>query len=156
MRPDRWEQIYREEFPSIYRAVLAVVRDRDTALDALHDAFCEGLRKPPPDDRSLQGWLFRVAIRQASRSRLRRRFERLLWIDAPSEETEEFDAVLDRLEVLRLLQRLSERQRAMVIAEYYLGLDQSDIAEMFGVRRGTVSATLAQARARMRLGGPHA
>jgi DNA-directed RNA polymerase specialized sigma24 family protein len=51
---------------------------------------------------------------------------------------------------------LSPRQRAMVIAEYYLDLDQEEIARIFGVQRGTVAATLAQARARMRTGGKDA
>ena len=46
--------------------------------------------------------------------------------------------------------------RAMVIAEYYLDLDQEEMARIFGVRRGTVAATLAQARARMRTGGKDA
>ena len=51
---------------------------------------------------------------------------------------------------------ISARQRAMVIAEYYLDLDQEEMARIFGVRRGTVAATLAQARARMRTGGKDA
>ncbi len=38
----------------------------------------------------------------------------------------------------------------MVVAQFYLGLDHREIAEHFGVKTGTVSATLAQAKARMR------
>jgi RNA polymerase sigma factor (sigma-70 family) len=63
---------------------------------------------------------------------------------------------LDRLEAGRLLALLTERQRAIVIAQYYLGLEQAEIARAFNVRRGTVSATLAQALRRMRQGGQHA
>jgi RNA polymerase sigma factor (sigma-70 family) len=54
------------------------------------------------------------------------------------------------MEVGRLLSGLSERQRAMVVAQYYLGLDHREIARQFGVATGTVSATLSQAKARMR------
>ena len=59
-------------------------------------------------------------------------------------------AILDRLEVGRLLALLTERQRRVVVAHYYLGLTQEEIADALGVRRGTVSATVSQSLARMR------
>src|SRR5438552_18678057 len=63
----RWAELYRLEFPRVYRALLAVLRDRDRALDALHDAFVAGLRRPPAHDADLAGWLFVVAVRSARR-----------------------------------------------------------------------------------------
>jgi RNA polymerase sigma factor (sigma-70 family) len=149
---ERWERLYREEFPHVYRALVVVLRDRELALDALQDAFMEGLRRPPHDDENLPGWLFRVALRRARRG-LRRMAANALGSVFKSSERDELAAALDRAEVGRLLRMLSARQRAMVIAEYYLDLDQEDIARIFGVQRGTVAATLAQARARMRRGG---
>jgi RNA polymerase sigma factor (sigma-70 family) len=149
---ERWERLYREEFPHVYRALVVVLRDRELALDALQDAFVEGLRRPPHDDENLPGWLFRVALRRARRG-LRRMAANALRSVFKSSERDELAAALDRAEVGRLLRMLSARQRAMVIAEYYLDLDQEDIARIFGVQRGTVAATLAQARARMRRGG---
>jgi RNA polymerase sigma factor (sigma-70 family) len=56
----------------------------------------------------------------------------------------------DRLEAGRLLALLTERQRAVVVAHYYLGLTQAETADLFGVRPGTVSATIAQALTKMR------
>ena len=53
----------------------------------------------------------------------------------------------------RLLALLTKRQRAIVVAHYYLGLSQQEIAEAVGVRRGTVNATVSQSLARMRKGG---
>ncbi|HEV8536652.1 MAG TPA: sigma-70 family RNA polymerase sigma factor [Candidatus Limnocylindria bacterium] len=145
---DRWAELYRLEFPRVYRALLAVLRDRDRALDALHDAFAAGLRRPPAEDADLAGWLFVVAVRSARRGFRppSLRLERL----ARSRGTDEIEALLDRLEVGRLLAGLTERQRAMVVAQFYLGLDHREIAKHFGVKSGTVSATLAQAKARMR------
>jgi RNA polymerase sigma factor (sigma-70 family) len=66
------------------------------------------------------------------------------------------DAVIDRLEAGRLLALLTQRQRAVVVAHYYLGLTQAETADLFGVRPGTVSATIAQALAKMRRGATHA
>ena len=152
-RPTRehWESLYRAEFPRIYRALVVVLRDRDLALDALQDAFTEGLRRPPVDDQNLSGWLYRVALRQARRG-IRHAATNVLRGFSGTTGNELAQA-LDRAEVGRLLGMLSARQRAMVVAEYYLDLDQEEIAQIFGVQRGTVAATLAQARARMRTGG---
>lgn len=147
---ERWEALYRHEFPRIYRALLAVLLDPDRALDAIHDAFVAGLRHPPKNDEDLAGWLFVVAVR-ASRRRFRAPAISLELIRDRSAK-DEIAALLDRMEVGRLLAGLTERQRAMIVAQFYLGLDHREIALHFGVKTGTVSATLAQAKARMREG----
>lgn len=142
-----WAELYRREFPRVYRALLAVLGNPDRALDTLQDAFLEGLKKPPAHDENLAGWLYVVALRRARRSALARVVGsgRLA-----SPATDEIERLLDRMQVGTLLAELSERQRAVVVAQYYLGLDHREIAERLGIKRGTVSATLAQAKARMR------
>jgi RNA polymerase sigma factor (sigma-70 family) len=144
---ERWQELYDRAFPQVYRALVAATFDRERALDGLHDAFEEGLRHPPPDDRNLEGWLYRVALRKTRRGLLRSLREAPMADVATRDSTA---AVVQRLEVGRLLALLTERQRAIVVAHYYLGLSQEEIAEALGVRRGTVSATVAQSLARMR------
>jgi RNA polymerase sigma-70 factor (ECF subfamily) len=145
MTPEQWERVYRQSFPHVYRALAATLMNGDVALDALHDAFVEGLRRPPEDLRNPEGWLYRVALRRARRSRSG--FLRLF--DRPARDRE-IEDVLDRDEVGRLLRRLTERQRAIVVAHYYLGRTHEEIAAELGISRGTVSATLSQSLARMR------
>ena len=149
-----WAQTYRAEFPRVYRALCAVIRNADVARDALQDAFLEGLRRPPDRSDNIAGWLF-VALRRSRRGPYRSILRGAIETILPTARDEIADAP-DRMEVVRLLGMLSERQRAMVVAQYYLGLDQEEIARLFSVRRGTVAATLAQAKARMRSGGQHA
>ena len=60
---ERWARLYRKVFPPVYRAVAATLLDAEAAQDAMHDAFLEGLRHPPTDERNLAGWLYRVALR---------------------------------------------------------------------------------------------
>lgn len=147
---ERWAELYDRAFPQVYRALVAAALDSERALDGLHDAFEEGLRHPPTDDGNLEGWLYRVALRKTRRSLLR------VFREGPITEISSEDptvAVLQRVEVGRLLVLLTERQRAIVVAHYYLGLSQEEIAEALGVRRGTVSATVSQSLARMREGG---
>jgi len=145
--PDRWADLYDRAFPQVYRALIAATFDRERALDGLHDAFEEGLRHPPPDDRNLEGWLYRVALRKTRRGIFRARRE--VSLEAGS-SADDVAAIVQRLEVGRLLTFLTERQRAIVVAHYYLGLTQDEIAEALGIRRGTVSATVSQSLARMR------
>ena len=151
---ERWQELYDRAFPQVYRALVAATFDRERALDGLHDAFEEGLRHPPSDDRNLEGWLYRVALRKTRRGLLRSLRE------TPMSEVSSGDPIaasMRRLEVGRLLELLTERQRAIVVAHYYLGLSQEEIAEALGVRRGTVSATMSQSLARMReKGAEHA
>lgn len=151
MDSEQWGDLYERAFPTVYRAIVAATGDPDRALDGLHDAFEEGLRKPPRHEENLRGWLYRVALRKTRRGLFggRRTPAHL----PGAVRVDDTARVLDRLEVGRLLGMLTERQRAIVVAHYYLGLTQQEIAEALGVRRGTVSATVSQSLARMRLGG---
>jgi len=146
----RWEELYDRAFPQVYRALMAATLDRDRTLDGLHDAFEEGMRHPPSDDRNLEGWLYRVALRKTRRGLFRTARETVMRERASEDPTMR---VLRRLEVGELLALLSERQRTIIVAHYYLGLTQEEIAEALGIRRGTVSATVSQSLARMRRKG---
>jgi RNA polymerase sigma factor (sigma-70 family) len=146
----RWQELYDRAFPHVYRALVAATFDPDRALDGLHDAFEEGMRHPPADDRNLEGWLYRVALRKTRRSLFRAARDTVmtgLASEDPAART------LRRLEVGELLALLSERQRTVIVAHYYLGLSQEEIAEALGIRRGTVGATVSQSLARMRREG---
>jgi RNA polymerase sigma factor (sigma-70 family) len=147
MRPDEWEDLYRSAFRRVYPALVVTLMDRDAALDALHDAFAEGLRKPPADRRNIEGWLYVVALR---RSRRRFRLPVVLPLLDRAAPDPALEDVLVRDEVGQLLARLSQRQRAIVVAHYFLHQTQGEIARDLGVSRGTVSATISQSLARMR------
>ena len=153
MQRDEWEALYRNAVPRVYRGLLATLRDPALAEDALHEAFIEGLRNPPARNENLPGWLFRVGLRKARRQRWP--FSSLSGRDRRA-AADEIAGMLERLEAGRLLALLTERQRALVVAHYYLGLTYAETATLFGVRPGTVSATVAQALARMRKGASHA
>ena len=105
------------------------------------------MRHPPADDRNLEGWLYRVALRKTRRGLFRTARETVMTERAADDPT---IRLLRRLEVGELLAILSERQRTIVVAHYYLGLSQEEIAAALGIRRGTVSATVSQSLARMR------
>jgi RNA polymerase sigma factor (sigma-70 family) len=150
-----WERRYRQAYPSVYRALVATLLDADLASDALQDAFLAGVRRPPTSDANIAGWLFRVAVRKAGRARRRWRW---LPLDAAADVTaqgSQIEALLERLSVGQLLRLLTARQRSIVVAYFYLDQTQEQIAELLGIRRGTVAATISQALTRMRKGEGH-
>lgn len=153
-----WETTFRNAYPNVYRALVAVLLDAELAQDALQEAFAQGLRKPPPHSDALPGWLFRVAVRWARRGRrvqLPFRLDDLIGSIGEPSAASETEALLDRLALGDLLRLLTERQRGVVIAHYYLGLTQREIADALGIRRGTVGATLSQALKQLRKGGSY-
>jgi RNA polymerase sigma-70 factor (ECF subfamily) len=147
-----WEAIYRASFARVYRALVATVLDRELALDALQEAFVRGLEHPP-FDRNVEGWLFTVALHEAGRTR--RRLARLARTATSVGQTDHVRQLLDRLELGELLQTLTQRQRAIMLAHYFLDMTQEEIASAFGIRRGTVGATIAHALERMREEATH-
>lgn len=153
--PPDWERLYRRSYPSVYRALAATLLDPQLASDALHDAFLAGLQKPPIHDANIAGWLFRVAMRSAAHARSRSRTVSLPAADRLGRPSSEIDALMDRLSVGQLLRLLTVRQRSIVVAYFYLDQTQEQIAELLGIRRGTVAATISQALIRMRRGESH-
>lgn len=145
---ERWSVLYRDAFPHVYRALVAALFDREAALDALHDAFEEGLRRPPQDDRNVEGWLYRVALRKARRAW--RRSARNVTLEFAPTSPDSVERTLDRLEIGRLLAMLTDRQREILVAHYYLGLRHEEIADLLAIRPGTVAATINQAIGKMR------
>ena len=140
----------------MYRALVATLFDREVALDALHDAFVEGIQRPPKDDRNLEGWLYTVALRRARRSAGRTSAHQVPLDLSAIGTADGVERSLARLEVGRLLQLLSERQRTIVLAHFYLGLRHEEVGQLLGIRQGTVGATISQALERMRRGAADA
>lgn len=140
--------------------LVATLFDEEAAADAIQDAFVEGLRRPPRHDANLAGWIFRVALGTARRTRRTSRvLTPLAWLvglETEPRAPSPAEAVLGRVSVGELVRLLTERQRAVIVAYFYLDLAQDDIAELLRIRRGTVAATISQALARMRRGGERA
>lgn len=115
------------------------------AFVRLHDRWA----RLTTEDKALP-YLRRTVV-NLSRSRLRhlrvvRRTPRERGLDAASAESVALagEAVRDALD------RLSRRQRQVVVLRYWLDLDQQSIADTLGIAVGTVKATTSQAMAALR------
>ena len=144
-----WDDELARCYPRVLRALVGVSGSRVEAEDALHGAIEAALR-PGVLGRieHSDAWLFGVGTRILGRARWRRRLEIALEHVGVAPRMD--DRVIDRLLLEHLLRGLTQRQRAVIVARYYMDLTHAQIATALRMREGTVSATLHQALQRLR------
>jgi len=148
--PDRqFADWYAREFPRIRSTVAFAVGDPGLGEEATAEAFARALLHWPKVSQldNPTAWVRTVALNEV-RSRLRRlRLERRYrarageeYVPPPPEPYPDlWDAVA----------RLAPRAREAVALRYVADLSEPEIAQVMGVSRGTVTATLSRARARL-------
>ena len=141
---DDLEALYRRRFHDFHRVATALLRDADGAYDAVQDGFAAAVRRRGSfrGEGSLDAWVGRIVV-NAARTAARRIREPTTerGLSANGTPGEEDIAVRSALALL------PERQRLMLFFRYYTDLDYATIAQLLGVRVGTVSSTLNSARA---------
>jgi RNA polymerase sigma-70 factor (ECF subfamily) len=151
MNPTSWADAAESAYPRVYRALVAMGASPADAADALQDAFERALKHARTHREVVErpeAWLFVVASRrwrtQRWRSRLFVSFDHLRTqptVPAPGE-----NAAL----LINELRRLPERERAVIVARYIVGLSQRETAEALGIAVGTVAATTVHATRKLR------
>lgn len=144
--------LYADQFAPLVRLAALLVGSPEAAEDVVQEAFAKlhGRFRRVDEPRA---WL-RVAVVNASRNERRRlgRLRRHLVGQAGRSDAavagpppEPADAAL-----LEALRRLPDRQRAVVVLRFYLGLNEAEIATTLGTRPGTVKSRLHRALAQLR------
>ena len=148
-----WERVFQTQYHSLFRALVGATGRTDGVEDAIQDAFAQGLRGHLPREvRSIEAWLFVVALNRIKRSR--RRAALFVPLRRTERAADPVDAALTRVDVLARLEALSPRERELLVAKFYVGLTQDELAAALGMPRGTVSSAISRAAARFRAGGP--
>jgi RNA polymerase sigma-70 factor, ECF subfamily len=163
-------EAFAPDVASLYRAHAAKVGRWAARLggpaieveDVVQEVFLVAKRRlisfRPDGGGSITTWLFRATERIVKAARRKQRLRRLLGV-APADELAPAGGVAgpipgDELErrqeiahVYRVLDRLSERQRKVLILFELEGLSTQEIATLVGARVGTVRVWLYRARA---------
>jgi RNA polymerase sigma factor (sigma-70 family) len=141
---DAIETVYRERYSSFVRLAIAVTRDEQQALDAVHDGFVRAVRHRGGlrDAHAASGWIARIVLNEARRRVVAE--ARYVSTDEPPTVAENGRRMRGALEAA--VAALPERQRHALFLRYYADLEYSDIGEALDMAPGTVSATLNAAR----------
>lgn len=130
--------------------------DRGIAEELAQDTLARAWERWPEVSQmdSPEGWTFRTGFNLASSWRRRRGAERRanrrsVDVSALSESADATEVEAVR----RAVSRLPDRQRAVIVARYYLGYDVAGTARLLGCAPGTVKAATHQALANLRLAG---
>jgi RNA polymerase sigma-70 factor (sigma-E family) len=143
---DLVRDLYQAHGLALIRAAKLLLRDQQSAEDAVQDAFL-GLYQALPRLRDHDQILpyLRTAVINRSRSVLRARQRALLrrTQHEPPMSSAESDVMAgeDRRAVMAAVARLPRRSREVLVLRYYLDLTDQEIATTLGVSRSTVTST---------------
>jgi RNA polymerase sigma factor (sigma-70 family) len=139
-----FEDFYIRMHPRVLGFLIGMVGDLDVARDVADEAFARAVGRwaRVGGTTSPEAWVFTVALNVARRRARRRAIERRLLQRSGERRGEQPDSTFELVELLR---PLPERQRTAMVLRVFGDLTEQQIADVMGVRRGTVSASLAAA-----------
>ena len=138
----RIEEVYRNQSPRMWRALLGFTGDPEVATDAMAESFARALREGDAI-RDVAAWTWRVAFRLAAAELRGRRDSPSGWAPTSYEMAEPVP------ELLAALKRLSPKQRLAVMLHDYADRPTSEVAQALGCSRATVYVHLSQGRRRL-------
>ena len=155
--------IYNKTYNYVYSRAKYMFKDEQEALDLVQEVYLSVYRNIDSlkSNESLYAWLRTVTFQQGTKLLRKNRKEMLL-----TEETQEFfDDVMDDGQetgkelfeqedtnaIRECIDRLSDEQRAVVLAYYYDNLKVDEIAKIFEISVGTAKSRLHLARKNLKL-----
>jgi RNA polymerase sigma factor (sigma-70 family) len=146
-----FERFFADRWGRLFRALLLLTGSAQEAEDLAQGAFLKLLERWDHLDHvgDLDGYLFRTAL-NARRSLCRRSLlaaRRTLSPGNPDEDP--FEQVAAHERAIRLLLRLTPRQRAAIVLTGIEGFGYREAAAALGIKEATVRALVSQARARL-------
>lgn len=132
-------------------ATLILGNTRD-AEDAVQDAMLAAWRgwNQLRDGARREAWLTRICVRQSLRNARRLRLRRAREVHMPDNTVGQVNGLEDAVRWHEAFQRLSGRQRAVVVLHYQYGYTLDECAEIIGCRPGSARQHLARALRRLR------
>lgn len=133
----------------VYRTAYLMLGDSSDAEDVLQEIFVQvykSLSAFDPNRAAFTTWLHRVTFNYCLNHRRRKRFIALPFDEiSPLFKTEFPGAQLAEGEaVQQAVQKLSDKQRAVVILRYFWDLSYAEIAQVLNVPLGTIKSRIDQ------------
>jgi RNA polymerase sigma factor (sigma-70 family) len=136
------ERLYQKDGARLWRSLLGFTGDPELAKDAMAEAFAQAIGRGDAiahQDR----WVWRAAFRIAT-GEMQQRSRQVPLKEALYEMAE------PATDLLRSLQHLSPRQRAVILLHFYAGYPTREVGAILGCTAGTVRMHITQGRRRLR------
>ena len=153
---DAFAELARAAVVRLDQTARLILRDPELARDAVQESLIRAWRDLPGlrDPDRFDAWLHRLTVHSCidqTRRRRRRAIEvELTPMHAPV-TSDTSGALADRDLIDGVLRRLNERERAIVVLHYFLGMPLTEVAATLGVPIGTVKSRLHRALGEMRV-----
>ena len=153
---DAFAELARGAVVRLDQAARLILRDPELARDAVQEGLIRAWRDLPKlrDPDRFDAWLRRLTVNSCidqTRRRRRRLIEvELTPIHGPA-MPDTSGALADRDLVDGVLRHLAERERAIVVLHYFLGMPLTEVAATLRIPVGTVKSRLHRALGEMRL-----
>ncbi|MDO4355426.1 MAG: RNA polymerase sigma factor [Clostridia bacterium] len=127
-------------YPSLFRLAFTYMKNADDAMDVVQESVykammhCDAVR----NEAAIRSWLCRIVINTAT-DQLRRRAREVAIEEVPEEGRED---VYSDVDLHKLLGRLDERERTVVVLRFFEDMRLQDIAEITGENLNTVKTIL--------------
>jgi RNA polymerase sigma-70 factor (ECF subfamily) len=154
-----WDALFRRYQLPLYVYIFELVRDEQTSLDIMQEAFINAARhlRSLRDDAKFGSWLFGIAHQkciQRWRKRAREEMLRDEFANAPADFESAPDDLLIReeqeAEFMKLLNELPPPQRSVLLLHFVEDFSLEEIAGVTGVSLGTVKSRLHYAKKSLR------
>jgi len=152
--------LYATQLPFVRRAVGHLAGPDLECDDLVQDVFVQAVKSHATFESrsSVQTWLYGIALRVVGNARRRAKFRRLLGLQAkhePQAPSTDASQLLDRAQtrasVHRILERLPEKKRTVLVLHELEGVPGEDIAAILKCPVGTVWTRLHHARKQFQL-----
>ena len=140
------EDVYRATGERLWRALVAFAGDSEVASDAVAEAFAQLISRGTQGVADPTRWVWRAGFKIAAGELDRSRRARPS-MDLPTTSGSSFEGSID---LMRALQTLPPRQRAVLILHYLVDLPTPEVADVLGIATPTVRVHLTQGRRRLR------
>ncbi len=150
----KFEHLFKDNYPHMYRLAFSMVENADDAKDAVHQVFCQMLRnKPQVSGDSLRGYLLAATRNQClhtlRRRKLKRQMEEELRRDRPESENEEREALLEQLNQV-IEDNLTEQDRRVLSLHYDEEMTYAETAKVLGISPSAVNKHITRSLAKIR------
>jgi RNA polymerase sigma-70 factor (sigma-E family) len=155
---DEFDAYVRSRTPALLRSAYLLTGDQHLAEDLVQSALIRTHRawrrvRDGNPDAYTRKVMYHLQVARWKRRRVPESLGEQ--VPEPRGPADEAAGVVWRLTIREALDRLADRQRAVLVLRYFEDLTEAESAELLGVTVGTVKSQTAKALARLRQFAPH-